>query len=204
MQQHEDGTLQINTRWTKNNDANEVNPNEPTWAPPLLRTRLPDACSSATVAFDGNPAPLLWDLFITFAFRCFIFMRMRRCWALHCSQKSRRWLVRMRFNSLRSVAYWVACWSVWAITNGDGWRAFIWCCVRNGDISARCVTFLLLLLVACMKIYKVHPSTETLAAEYHRSASSRLGGDDVFLNHNFMHNVTDLDAAQPNCSPPES
>lgn len=25
--------------------------------------------------------------------------------------------------------------------------------------------------------------------------------DGFFLNHNFMHNVTDLDAPQPDCSP---
>lgn len=25
--------------------------------------------------------------------------------------------------------------------------------------------------------------------------------DGFFLNHNFMHNVTDLDAARPDCSP---
>lgn len=27
------------------------------------------------------------------------------------------------------------------------------------------------------------------------------GRDSFFPNHNFMHNVTDLDATRPNCSP---
>lgn len=54
-----------------------------------------------------------------------------------------------------------------------------------------------------MQTYDVHPglhmlrNTLSVPQEY----VIVIEKDGFFLNHNFMHNVTDLDAPQPDCSP---
>lgn len=164
-----------------------------------------------------NLPTLAWDLFLRFVFRSCICMG---CGDAATLSNDNHLLLPVQNIPLllyvdvisfllaklvASVFYWVACLSVWQIKWGWCkwlnmwlmWLVCLLCCWGgSGDIRA-CDSWPFFLIGTHANIKCIHPHKEAHTRWIPHECVFMIERDSSFLNHNFMHNVTDLDAAQP-------